>query len=66
MRSLILAGIAVAGLAMFGASSSNAAPAGGTILTPLSTASPVEAARCRTFCRHRLSSRRHCWRQCWR
>ena len=65
MRSLVLAGFAVAGFAFFGTSSSIAAPAGGTVLAPLSTASPVTNVRCRTFCRHRWSSRRHCWRQCW-
>ncbi|MDX2204192.1 MAG: hypothetical protein NW223_15685 [Hyphomicrobiaceae bacterium] len=65
MRSLALAALAAAGFALLGTSSSIAAPAGGTVLAPLSTASPVTQVRCRTVCRHRWYSRRHCWRQCW-
>ncbi|RTL69304.1 MAG: hypothetical protein EKK41_14055 [Hyphomicrobiales bacterium] len=65
MRSLVLACFAVAGFAMLGTTSSIAAPAGGTVLAPLSVAGPITEVRCRTFCRHRWYSRRRCWRQCW-
>lgn len=66
MRSLILAGVAAAGFGLLGASSTIAAPAGGTVLAPLSTQSSVVDVRyrCYNVCGHRWHSRRGCWRRC--
>jgi hypothetical protein len=65
MRTLLIAGILAAGFGLLSVAPTVASPAGGTALAPMSTASPVTNVRCRVHCRHRWSSRRHCWRRCW-
>lgn len=49
MRSLILAGVAAAGIGLFSASSTIAAPAGGSVLTPPATESSVVDVRFRCW-----------------